>query len=681
MVNQDEDHYLNLPRRELQWLCKKHGLSANKTNSQLAELLISFYKGQDAGPAPTQEERSSEEVLPSALPASDLKLGVPLKSLEEPNRGKGGDDKMHPQTVNCTEISSHGAAHPLDELSDTSANVICTHPSDNRTTESFRCSSSNPRNKEAEPMSHLEAITVCSKFGSGHEESGVIRRKIESLNHGELRNFDGHLSNPTNNRVSSIPQIQCRNIEVGARPVESGVVSSSEASMEAPPASFQFFVRSEEGINLHVDLSSSPSDWVKRLRDEVCMYRKVHRSKPRVLHRELGCLGDGGECMKTKVAGCPETSLQTKGIERNIDSFCMKSSLSSTDVETSDCGAHCQDAANEPSSSNPINVSGHPGEDKRVVSSSLGKSDSDVQIQVRPTCALPQNSAAASVKMTTTADRLHCPNSLECRTSKSTSSYHKNAEAQFVGISDMVSSVSEKNSLPLSGETCEGLSPHDLGCLEKHSEVCQGSSAGGTMEMHLLRHTAHCDDASASPHQFGGQPEVDSPLEGMPSGKGRSGEHQPDDKRCSSPIAEAPTSAFPEEQGRGALVNEKESSDFLQFDNPSGSAGKRTHDSEFPEELQSKRQCGDGQNHDNAHTESTMKNLRSSKNLAREQLPPRRSKRLVPKVEVLTPPQKVEFKVNSNSPGICNPRPLVWMAFLLLLLEVTIILCRLEHWK
>jgi hypothetical protein len=37
------------------------------------------------------------------------------------------------------------------------------------------------------------------------------------------------------------------------------------------PASFQFFVASEEGINLFVDLNSAPSDWVHSLKGGICM--------------------------------------------------------------------------------------------------------------------------------------------------------------------------------------------------------------------------------------------------------------------------------------------------------------------------------------------------------------------------------------------------------------------------
>jgi hypothetical protein len=38
----NEDFYYNLSRKELQSLCKKYGLPANKSHSELATLLISY---------------------------------------------------------------------------------------------------------------------------------------------------------------------------------------------------------------------------------------------------------------------------------------------------------------------------------------------------------------------------------------------------------------------------------------------------------------------------------------------------------------------------------------------------------------------------------------------------------------------------------------------------------------
>ncbi|CAL0332461.1 unnamed protein product [Lupinus luteus] len=68
--------------------------------------------------------------------------------------------------------------------------------------------------------------------------------------------------------------------------------SSLEVTTEAPPRSIEFFVWNNEGINLCVDLNSSPSDWINKLRNEVCTSTDVNRKDSRSLRQELSYLGE-----------------------------------------------------------------------------------------------------------------------------------------------------------------------------------------------------------------------------------------------------------------------------------------------------------------------------------------------------------------------------------------------------
>ncbi|KAL5998057.1 hypothetical protein ACLOJK_008991 [Asimina triloba] len=571
MVNLVEGCYLNLSRKK--FLCEECGLLGTK--------LISFWLNMQGLNMHLDKINVCKRRVEAAV--------ADFHGLSSFSVGMGVDDKMHPQTAIQKEVNGHGMAQPVDDqLSDSSANVTRTDPANNKSTEGLQHSNSFLRGKEAEPMAHRQVIIPCSNCGF-RLETGGKQRTNEHVNSLEARNSNGHLLNPTNSKAGSVSQVQHRNMVVGANPVDNSAGSSSDALMEACPASFQFFVTSEEGINLYVDLTLSPSEWVKRLKDEVCMYRKVHHSESRVLHRELGCLGDGDEFIKTSMAERPETSLQDKGVERNIDSVCVRSLLSTTGIENSHCGAHNMDETNEPSSSTPVVMSGHSDEAKRVVSSSSGKPDSDVQSEVGPVCILPQSLPGTSVKMATSMDGLHCPSSLECRTSKSASVYHKNAEARIVGVSSMVSGVSEKSSLPYFGAAHEEISsPRDSSCLEKHGEVCQGSSASGATEMHLAG-GIHGSGSSTYINHLVDQPKLDSPPDGVEVGNTQSAGHQPVVGRCcgqGSPGADDQISAFAEEQWssarltdiadkaqgiqadfpismeeRGAVVNEKESSE------------------------------------------------------------------------------------------------------------------------
>lgn len=91
-------------------------------------------------------------------------------------------------------------------------------------------------------------------------------------------------------------QIHCSHINVAAYPKESAPFSIKTSSQ--PPASFEFYVSSEEGINLCVDLNSNPSDWINKYRNQVHLCENVSHTKSQNLHQELGRIGDNNKQMK-----------------------------------------------------------------------------------------------------------------------------------------------------------------------------------------------------------------------------------------------------------------------------------------------------------------------------------------------------------------------------------------------
>ncbi|KAL5169252.1 hypothetical protein HKD37_11G031200 [Glycine soja] len=78
----------------------------------------------------------------------------------------------------------------------------------------------------------------------------------------------------------------------GAPSIEKDFASSIKAATEVPPSYFQFYVWSDVGINLHVDLNLSSSDWINRFRNEVCISENMHRNKSRSLWQDLSGLGE-----------------------------------------------------------------------------------------------------------------------------------------------------------------------------------------------------------------------------------------------------------------------------------------------------------------------------------------------------------------------------------------------------
>lgn len=115
----------------------------------------------------------------------------------------------------------------------------------------FQCDRSNFNSKEC-PTTNL-----CENF------SGIVR--------------DGWVENMCGIQHTDVNYCQC--------PRENSSSSSS----------FEFYVRSEEGIKLCVDLNSSPSDWINKLKNEVNICENTSHNKAPSFHQELGRLG---ECTK-----------------------------------------------------------------------------------------------------------------------------------------------------------------------------------------------------------------------------------------------------------------------------------------------------------------------------------------------------------------------------------------------
>lgn len=616
MGNQDEEFYQNLSRKELQGLCKKHGLSANKSTSQLVKLLLSFFKGKDVSP------KSSKEILSGPLEVclSDLQPEEPLKSLE-------GARKVHKRRAEASEADSNGPSssfkekdghdkrHKQKEInrteyqsSDKVANAVCLDSANVESMEGFSFSTSNPRNAEIQLIAptHAKQITSCSKLTSKCKNCNFNCRENDHQCSVDLRSSNLYLQS-TSSEIH-VPQVQCKNKTTGVCPAGSSLVSSSETSMELCPASFQFFVRSEEGINLYVDLNSVPSDWMKVLKDEVCIYQRVHHNKSRVLHDDLRGLVDSGGCMKTSFIGYLETGFQTKEDERNNCSRCIKPSLSSFERESCyNCGPSHQIVASKTPRPSAVTSSGigvevalQLEEDNRV-GSSLCKADCGLQNEMDSSnLSCPEDSKAApqisvhapkmdgsSISVFTKSLNLNLsgPNCLDqseyqslkkanvCQKSddfsenlnlggpcSDRSEFQSLKNANVCQMSNEVSS--EKTSLTLSSEVHKDSFLPDTICLENHWEVNQGSPRRVDMEMQLSVQDQHHDndDITTTPHWVGSPPKLDVPNNAQ-SERDKFVEHQLDQEACGgvgNSAAGYLTCAFPDVQGRSRMANEED---------------------------------------------------------------------------------------------------------------------------
>lgn len=83
-----------------------------------------------------------------------------------------------------------------------------------------------------------------------------------------------------------------RVVEPVAPSVESDFVDSIKAVTEFPRSSFEFYVWSDQGVNLEVDFTSSPSDWTSKFKNEVRVSDNVNGNKSRSLRQDLSGLSD-----------------------------------------------------------------------------------------------------------------------------------------------------------------------------------------------------------------------------------------------------------------------------------------------------------------------------------------------------------------------------------------------------
>ncbi|XP_057490198.1 uncharacterized protein LOC130776137 isoform X1 [Actinidia eriantha] len=119
--------------------------------------------------------------------------------------------------------------------------------------------------------------------------------------------------------VSDAPQIRSRNLNDGACLAENASTSSIKSSK--PITSFEFYVSSEEGINLIVDMNSSPSDWSKKWESKVCSCHKKFYNKFGSLSEELHLLGNSNKEIKNSFPWSTDSEQKVNNDEIQAQSF------------------------------------------------------------------------------------------------------------------------------------------------------------------------------------------------------------------------------------------------------------------------------------------------------------------------------------------------------------------------
>uniref|UniRef100_A0A5B7A7C4 SAP domain-containing protein n=1 Tax=Davidia involucrata TaxID=16924 RepID=A0A5B7A7C4_DAVIN len=558
------DFYCRLSKKELQDLCKKYGLSPYKTKSSLVNSLNSYFE----------------------------KKNLSLLSLV--GRSSIRSTSLMPQL----QFGAH-SSKTADPRKDNHGITTCLGEEDNRENNSPTVKCSGLRScMEAKSYDKASEVEISEDLGCSIYN---IREKKREISHSNKNN----LAFVREVGMGNMDQIQHRNVNRGACPAENAFNSSMKSSTEVP--SFEFYVRSEEGINLFVDLNSSPSDWSKILENEVCTCQTVHENKFRSFREELELLGNSNKQMKS-------FSLWNTGSGQEMDNghVNIKSSPNPIMSENGHVEFDHPDGGDgtfrvtaiEPFT-DAIETSARLEEEKeRLPLSRLNSDVPDQMISGMEAC-LRDGEAKPLV-----------PDVFDTPHTKIASNSDVSVTSEGPESLDMLAHRNSK----LSNENCENLTVKNTCSLLNPNVVYPGYSAIGSVELQLSEVASQRKDASCSPCKNNCILDLVDTKQNVETGDGGlANSSEVNNDTCGNHM---PTCA--EELKRNNLINGTKTSECLHCNQLLEKRSENLVSDNGP-----KRKRQDSEYH-NGCTQPEGKILRSSKRLAGEGLP-RRSMRLVSK--------------------------------------------------
>ncbi|CAA3024681.1 Hypothetical predicted protein [Olea europaea subsp. europaea] len=266
----------DITKKELQKLCRKYGLSPYDTKVNLLCSLRTYFQKMNLNLFSEVESSNgcSKSLLTGLL--SGAQLSETTKVNKEDRKGKftasfvhghgiysrsreKDDQEIHSQTVKTNELGNLKEAGVHDKVSDF------------KNVEKVGCSMSNIQkhsNSKKWDNTCAQNLTQCEVYNFRPRKSHQI-------------------STGTNNYFSS--KKDCVGSIAGSQHIDSTSTMDGTVPLESSTSvsSLDFCVRSEEGINLFVDLSSSLPDWSKRLENEVRIFQDLQMDKFQSFHQEL----------------------------------------------------------------------------------------------------------------------------------------------------------------------------------------------------------------------------------------------------------------------------------------------------------------------------------------------------------------------------------------------------------
>ncbi|CAN6211264.1 unnamed protein product [Urochloa humidicola] len=295
---ESKKHLLTLSYQELQCLCKRYNLPVKKTHSQLAGLLASLL-----------------EASPS--PAASL---VPLATAKETSTCDHVNNKRGPYSGRDDERPlaqvkhQKGSQTPVDETAKAGIDT---------------CTGISPVSiNYGRPGCHGHS---CSERGTDHNlhsqsDVGIATKPANpgSKHHPSPDNIIDQICPPI---IQSHPEASTplRHTE---DTTDKGCGPSDKMSANVP--TFQFSVMSDEGIDLVVDLNSTPASWAKSFMAEMC---SSPPPEPGNFSSFINSLANKDDHSTASPSGNIIVDIQSKGVENIIPS--TNSSLASDVGENS----------------------------------------------------------------------------------------------------------------------------------------------------------------------------------------------------------------------------------------------------------------------------------------------------------------------------------------------------------
>ncbi|XP_064946638.1 uncharacterized protein LOC135653214 isoform X2 [Musa acuminata AAA Group] len=495
------DFYLTMSRKELQKLCKQHDLPANRSHAQLADSL--------------KRNASSAALLENSINSMDGSSRKSLVSEPKANSSKvdthglssgfneiRGDERPFYHTGNQIDVIDH-MVNPTSGK--TVTNALCpSWPANSNGTESIGYSTFEHCNKGvkscvAADMKETRTTQIlgleCKKTNIRSEFENLVRPRNEE----QKQIHDAIRDTKTRNTVP----MPCELYKLHEYSMESGFVSSDEISTRTP--TLQFFVMSEGGINLYVDLNSGPLGWINSMKDEMCVHQNA-KHETRTLSKDIS---DSPEVDNhIKILPIDDTGMDLQGIEVEQNTGCTNSSSSSVVSENCNSEAYPPNTTVVTSGFSILTSGSVPVclsvclEENQVVSSSCAaySAQNHLAFDTAP-CAregmlLTQDSFDASFTML--KGNASPPNaSMRSITNEDDGGIYpvtndgstpKTACVDFVDVEvkalcNTLNDVPDKNNLPMFKDMQDSVDTYHSGHLRNHTGTCEGSFICCTNEL------------------------------------------------------------------------------------------------------------------------------------------------------------------------------------------------------